>query len=308
MSEERARKGLERYYPKVVKKAARSTLEFSKAQLVVDAILAILITILGYFAGIVTSVGSTIVVIICGYLIVMLVTGLINVFRAPAIIHREQAEEIARLRQQLPQAVSRQLPAPPAWPEARPNVVCSAAGFIQVSIDDYDIVRRGWTHMAIVAQFANEPRTDGLIASEEYVMARIAYFDADGSLCQRANQGSWVEEEWRWVEFDVGDTRHLVLAVQLTDEEALNPALAALCAIENNHESPDKYETPDYPHLPPTVSRAEVQLFSGENGAIIGQFGFQFSFGEESHVSVITPPSERSSGQNEKAATPNGSE
>jgi hypothetical protein len=66
MSEERERRALKRYYPKVIKKAARSTLEFSKAQLIIDAVLAIFITILGYFAGIVTSAGSTIIVIICG--------------------------------------------------------------------------------------------------------------------------------------------------------------------------------------------------------------------------------------------------
>jgi hypothetical protein len=304
MSKDREPEALERYYPKVLKKAARSTLDFSKSQYIVDCILALIAVPVGYAFGLVTSVWSGLLAVLCVYVGAMIVTGIINALRAPALIHREQVEELARLRQQLPHEIARQIPTRPVETEVHPNIVCTTAGFMQVTIDsDHDIVRRGWDHIAIVAQFTNEPRADRHISSEDYVMARIRYFDADGSLCQRVHHGSWVEEEWRWVEFDVGDTRHLVLAVQLTDEEELNPALTALRAIENNHEGSDRYETPDYPDLPPTVSRAEVQLFSGENGAVIGQFTFQFSFGEESRVTIIEPP-----GQNERAAAPNGSE
>jgi hypothetical protein len=237
---------------------------------------------------------------------VLLAVALFNFVRAPAIIHREQAEEIARLRQQLPNAAARRLPAPPAQPEARPNIVCLTAGFIQVNIDDNDIVRRGWNHITIVAQFVNQPHAGRHISSEGYVIARMTYYDTDGRLCQRVNHGSWVDEEWRWVEFDVGDTRHLVLAIQLTDEEQLNPELTALCAIQNNHESVDRYHVPDYPSPPLTTSRAEVLLFSGENGAIISQLTFEFHFGEESYVTIVTPPDKPPA--NKEAATPNCSE
>jgi len=276
MSDERNPKALERYYPKVIKKAARSTLEFSKAQLFVDALIAVFITILGYFAGIVTSTASTILVIVIGYLAAMIVTGLINLVRAPAFLHREQVEENARLRSQLPGAAARQLPAQPAQPEARSNIVCEVAGFTEVEIDDYDIVRRGSNHIAIVAEFVNQPVTGRHIASENYVLARITFYDANGKRCQRVTHGTWLEEQWRSVDFDVGDTRYLVLAAQLTDAEEFQPEADALRAIQNNHESVERFVAPDYLYLPPTTSRAEVHIFSASNGAIVGEFSFMF--------------------------------
>ena len=43
-----------------------------------------------------------------------------------------------------------------------------------------------------------------------------------------------------------------------------------------------------YPYLPATTSRAEVQLFTtAEDGAMVGEFAFEFTLGEECAVSIV---------------------
>lgn len=78
-----------------------------------------------------------------------------------------------------------------------------------------------------------------------------------------------------------------MLAAQLVEGEDYHGDADALRAVQNNQESTDRYNVPDYPYLPRTVSRAEVQLFSGENGAIIGNFTFQFDLAGEGTVTVL---------------------
>lgn len=63
MSEERNPASLERYSSKLVRQAARSTWRFSKAQFIVDGILAIVSVPIGYAFGLVTSVGSAILAV-----------------------------------------------------------------------------------------------------------------------------------------------------------------------------------------------------------------------------------------------------
>ena len=51
----------------------------------------------------------------------------------------------------------------------------------------------------------------------------------------------------------------------------------ALRAIQNNHESVERFIVPDYLYLPPTTSLADVQIFSASNGAVVGEFSFRFN-------------------------------
>jgi hypothetical protein len=123
MSEERKSEPLERYSSKVFRYSKENTWKFSKQQFFVDALVAILITVIGYKAGIVTSVGSTVITIVCGYLIAFVITFAINLLRALAAIHQEMETKLVQLGQQAPITGTRQIPAPASRPEARPNIV-----------------------------------------------------------------------------------------------------------------------------------------------------------------------------------------
>lgn len=282
MIEEKPPQAVERYSTKLIKHAARGTWHFSKQQIIWSTVLGLLAAPVGVYFGLAPSILAAALAVVCVAAIAFLGAAAFNFLQAPILIYREQAEEIAALKRGMP---AQQLSPQPA---ARSNIVCEVAGFAEVEIDDHDIVRRGFGHIAIVAECVNQPLPDRHIASEDYVMARITYFDKDGKRCQRVTHGTWLEEQWRFIDFDVGDTRHLVLAVQLTESDDFRPEMDTLRAIQNNHERTERFIAPDYLYLPATTTRAEVQIFSAENGAIVGQFAFGFDLtGSEPFVKIL---------------------
>jgi hypothetical protein len=291
MSEERNQAPIEPYSTKLVKHAVKRTWEFSKSQLIVSGALAIASVPVGYLFGLVTSVGSGILAVLLVYIGAMFLVALFNFLHAPAVIHQEQERELIRLRQHLPTTAPQQIPAPTPQPEARPNIICTRVGATLVSIDDEDIVRVGDDHLAMIVEFVNQPRPDRRIESVDYVFATITFFDPDGTQRQHVNHGTWLEEEWREVSFSIGGMRRLVIAVQVIEGETFKPEMEAIRAIDNNRANWNESNAPDYLYFPHTVTRAIVQLFSSEDGAMVGEFAFQLNFAEQWAVSIAEAPS-----------------
>lgn len=285
MSDEKTTEGVERYTSKLYKYSTEHTWKFSKQQYIVDGLVAIGIAIIGYYVGIVTSFWTTALAIVAGYTIAVIVTFVINLIRAPAGIDRERQAEIARLRNQVPADEHRTTPAValPARNEVAPryNLVCTAAGGTFVDIDRMDgSVTQGTDHIALVAEFVNQPNRENRIEHLRQVFATIRFFDEGGLVCERVHHGLWVGEEWRSVDFLIGDVRRLVLAVQVEERGDFDERTDSLRAIENNHENADRYNEHGYLYLPYTVSRADVQLFSARDGSSIGEFSFQINIAE----------------------------
>jgi hypothetical protein len=286
MREEMPPESIERYSTKLIKYAARGAWHFSKQQIIFSTVLALLAAPISVYFGLAPSVLAGVLAVLSVAAIAVIGTVIYNViFHAPAQIYREQQEEIAALKRG---TGAPRLAAPAREPEPEPNVTCPIVGFAQVEVDgDHDIVHAGWEHVAIVAEFVNQPEPGKRIGTAYQVFAAITYFDGGGDVCQRVNHGPWMDEDWREVDLGIGDRRRLVLAIQLVGSADLRPESDALRAVENNHESIDRYIAPDYLYLPFTLRRIEVRLFSTSDGTCIGVFTFQVSLGEESSISLV---------------------
>jgi hypothetical protein len=94
----------------------------------------------------------------------------------------------------------------------------------------------------------------------------------------------------REVNFLIGDRRRLVLLMQQADGEDYRPEMDALRAIQNNHESWQRYRAPDYWYLPQNTRRIEVRLCSAGEGATIGTYRFHLEMGEDPMVRLLGDP------------------
>jgi hypothetical protein len=250
MSEQK-RDGPEPYSKKLIKYAWQGTWHFSKQQIIFSSILGIIAAPIAYALGLAPSVGLGILAVFIVSAIAFFLAGFYNFLRTPALIHREQQQEIEALRGRPAALVPAELVPARAAPVAlEPNLVCMSVGFDQVEIEgEHDIVQDGLEHVAVIAEFVNTPHPDRRIGSVHHVFAVIRYFDANNRQVCNVNHGSWMDEEWRTVDFAIGDRRRLVLAVQLVGGNDYRPEMDALRAIQNNHEDWQRYRAPEYWYL-----------------------------------------------------------
>jgi|GEM_PF-6210127 len=162
---------------------------------------------------------------------------------------------------------------PPEENDPGPKLYSLPPRIIGVSEKDVEegtgILEGGEALRAVVATFRmKKPSTDG---HDTYVTARLSYRTTEEIVgrevsreIHRVNYGTWVDEEFNFVEMTLTDTKELVLVLQV-------PGDAQCVAVQDNRHSTAKYNGLAYQKLEPHADSffIDVTLVDAKYGPVI---------------------------------------
>jgi hypothetical protein len=162
---------------------------------------------------------------------------------------------------------------PPEEDDPGPKLYSLPPRIVGVSEKDVEegtgILEGGEALRAVVATFRmKKPSTDG---HATYVTARLSYRTTENIIgreisreIHRVNYGTWVEEEFNFVEMTLTDTKELVLVLQATGD-------AQCVAVQDNRHSTTKYNGLAFHKLEPHADSffVDVTLVDANYGPVI---------------------------------------
>ncbi len=181
-------------------------------------------------------------------------------------------------------------------PKPQPNLVCLRAQCVRIhSLNGDDgsrIEHEGsmsdtYKANAAVAEFENEINKEGGATPVTNLRARISYYDADGNIHLRVNNGFWLRERSASIDIEVGNTAKLILAYQYT-HSINNKMLVSYDAVENYNDKPELYKMGNPLKLVAPISsevgigsqfRAQVSLIAGDHNELIRTYNFELTLG-----------------------------
>lgn len=144
-----------------------------------------------------------------------------------------QDTEVAELKRQVATLQSKLK----SMSAAGPNLVFLGAQISVVHIDEKGVIQDGGdgdrTLTAVIAKFENKARPTRKVSPAKSVIAHIAYEVGRREYPYSIDKGAWVGEEYNQVDFEVGDTRGLMIAaVMSVGNNVVN--------YQNNNDGPDR--------------------------------------------------------------------
>lgn len=164
-------------------------------------------------------------------------------------------------------------PEPKEEPDLRPQIYSLEPRIIHVSEVDPEegtgIVEGGDALRAVVATFRMKKPSPDRHAT--YLTARLSYRTREDNGVRevvkeihRVNYGTWLDEDFNFVEMTITDTKELVLALQAEG--------SGVCvAVQDNRHSTNKYNGLTYHNLDPNTESfyVDVTLIDGNHGPVI---------------------------------------
>lgn len=156
----------------------------------------------------------------------------------------------------------------------RPNLVFLYAQINFVHLDDKGVIQDGGdgdrTITAIVAKFQNKAEPPRRVSPAKSVIAHINY-EVDGRPYEYGvSKGTWINEEYNQVDFEVGDTHRLLIAAVYTIGNTV-------VNYKNNNDSPDHRRKSNVIPLNGEQFIVEVELVVRENSEAGRKFKFKLT-------------------------------
>ncbi len=153
-------------------------------------------------------------------------------------------------------------------PKPEPNLRLTSLAYESARFQD-DIIRRGGTNGVLIAKIGNDPLEERMVSPVEQVQAQITFYDVDnGNACVRVDHGCWLEEKFNHVPFGVGAVRWLIVALKSGEQ---------FYGLNNNHESQERFNRPNFVKLEKDRYRVEIKLVGGEYGEVVQRIKFDLT-------------------------------